>query len=68
MASRCPFHTVLGVDVDLDEDGTVWFLEANVTPALGYQAPFEVAQKDQLLRDVAALVFGATVPDNFEEL
>lgn len=59
---------MLGVDVDLDEDGNEWFLEANVTPALGYQAGFESAQKAQLLRDVAALVFGADVPATFDEL
>lgn len=48
---------VLGVDLDLDETLQPWFLEANVTPFLGYQADFEQRDKERLLSHIADLVF-----------
>ncbi len=47
---------MVGVDFDLDRAGRAWFLEANVTPALGHQTAWERAQKRRLFADLAALL------------
>lgn len=48
---------VLGVDLDLDSDGTPFFIEANVTPALGHQTEWEALQKEKLLAAIEGKVF-----------
>ena len=55
---RCPScFQLLGVDVELDADYKVWFLEANGNPtlALKTQFPWEHRQKAALLSDVYRL-------------
>ncbi len=47
---------VLGIDFDLDQSDVAYFLEANVTPALGFQTDWELDQKERMLRSIASVL------------
>lgn len=47
---------VLGIDFDFDEDLLAYFIEANVTPALGFQTEWEVYQKERVFFSLASLM------------
>lgn len=64
---RAGAFQALGIDVDVDENGQVYFLEANVTPALGYQTDWEKEQKERMFESMASLIKGGT-PQDWEQL
>ncbi len=47
---------MLGIDFDLNLDNFVFFLEANVTPALGYQTEWEKEQKEKIFISLAQML------------
>ena len=47
---------VLGIDFDFDEDFLAYFIEANVTPALGFQTEWEQFQKERVLFSLPSLL------------